>query len=1287
MDRRKRRWWTRGITWLSALVVLAAAISGLFQLAVLVAPGYGQELSVRVSAEFGRPVRIGSMQLAWRWLWPQLQLGQVDLLADDGQTALLRVERLRLGFAAADLLRGELVPARIDLSGLDLELDLDAEGQLRLRGFDEQQKPPELRPLLRQLRRFERLRAERVSLRIHDLRKPGAVWRAQLSRADLRLNQGAEEGFELRLDAEAPGVLAEHLKLRVGMSGAYDQPEQWSGRWTLDADGLAPAPGLLARLPRPLPLRLGQARLSASGDWQPSALGDSRLRLQAEELRLGGAQPLRWQALDLQLDYQPKPGGGELRWQGPVLTGVRGAWPASAGGRIAWQRSGAEGAPRLEGGTDFLRLDDLAPWLALLAGPDAALKPAQLASLRGDLRELEGRYQALPQASPHYALAAELDGVGYGLAGGPGLAGLSGRLSADESGGQWALRGNQARLLLPAAFAAPIGFDQLSASLRWNREESGWRLRSPDLAWRLLGSEAHAELDLRLPPEGGPQLKLKAQLKAADAARLKPLMPLNWGPSLRAWLERALVRVRVPQAELLIDGPLADFPFHQRPTGRWSLNLEVADARLDYQQDWPAVDRLRAQLKFAGNGLWFEAEKGIISGVAVQGASGHIENFASSPLVIDGRTRGEAAAYYDFLRGSPLAQRLAGLVGHTQGEGPVDTELHLEIPLHSNLGQHQVANGTVLLANNRLRVSGLDEPIEAVNGRIQFGARVSAGQLSAQFYGQPVQADIVVNGEGSDELQARYRVDYDQPQGVAAHYVPAWVLDRLDGASDWTVSLPLGGPHAGQVSLASALQGAVSRLPVPLAKGAEESLSLRLGLYSDDSTPLRLQLEAPGRIGLALRFAREAGEMKARGVGIRLGGGGEAQAPAQDGISLNGRAEQLDIAAWLGLMGVSNESGLPFLGADFSLARLQGLGYELPEVAIKASRSGNGDWRALLDGAHASGSLDWQTGGSGLLRGRFQRLGLQPLPATPKTGGEAAVEPARDPSRLPTVDLDVAALQVGGEDFGRFQMLSERLPGGQRLSRLSAEGGRLKLRGEGEWRRQQGQSTARAKFELDSGDLAASLRGLGFAQTLSGDGHFEADLGWPASASGLSWTQARGPVRLKVKDGALRAVDPGGTARVLGLLNFYALPRRLTLDFRDVTSKGLNFSAVEGHFQLADGDARTEDLVIRSPSLRMELKGRVGLAARDYDQRVTVYPDVSGISLGALLLGGASLATGPLLPLMAVIANQVIDKPLGEVTQLDYRLTGSWDNPEIKRVDDNSRPAAAAPAPASGGRP
>jgi uncharacterized protein YhdP len=206
-------------------------------------------------------------------------------------------------------------------------------------------------------------------------------------------------------------------------------------------------------------------------------------------------------------------------------------------------------------------------------------------------------------------------------------------------------------------------------------------------------------------------------------------------------------------------------------------------------------------------------------------------------------------------------------------------------------------------------------------------------------------------------------------------------------------------------------------------------------------------------------------------------------------------------------------------------------------------------------------------------------------------------------------------------------------------------------------------------------EIATLLRTFGYTPNLDAKaGRFKTAVNWAPAEGGIDWEQAQGTVHLEFENGQLRAVEPGA-GRVLGLMNIFALPRRLTLNFRDVVSKGLGFDKISGDFELRDGNATTQNLRVAGPSVRMDVRGRIGLAARDYDQVVTVYPDVSGgVTLGAVLLGG------PIAGAVALIAQEVLNKPLNQVTQLSYRVTGSWDNPQV--TQGPAAPAADPQPPA-----
>ena len=349
-------------------------------------------------------------------------------------------------------------------------------------------------------------------------------------------------------------------------------------------------------------------------------------------------------------------------------------------------------------------------------------------------------------------------------------------------------------------------------------------------------------------------------------------------------------------------------------------------------------------------------------------------------------------------------------------------------------------------------------------------------------------------------------------------------------------------------------------------------------------------------------------------------------------------------------------------------------------MRIEARRE-YGGYVAELRGPGTEGRARMSTKGDALT-GRFSALRLLPLPKQPTAVAAAeADEVPLDPRDAPTLDLAVEALEIGGRSFGALSLASDRSGNGQTLRQFTLKGGIASLDASGEWRRAGGLTEARSKFLLASDDLAGTLEALGFAPNISGrDAKIEGELTWPAAARGFDWAQGRGTVALQVESGALRTVDPGGGGRVLGLFNFYALPRRLTLDFGDVVSQGLGFDRIEGTFALANGVAHTDNLTVRGPSVKIDVHGDVGLAAQNYNQIITVTPNTSGLTFGALLLGGASALAAPVLPIIAVIANQVIDKPLAQVTQISYGLTGSWEDPAIRKIEPAAEPPKPEPA-------
>ncbi len=209
---------------------------------------------------------------------------------------------------------------------------------------------------------------------------------------------------------------------------------------------------------------------------------------------------------------------------------------------------------------------------------------------------------------------------------------------------------------------------------------------------------------------------------------------------------------------------------------------------------------------------------------------------------------------------------------------------------------------------------------------------------------------------------------------------------------------------------------------------------------------------------------------------------------------------------------------------------------------------------------------------------------------------------------------------------------------------------------------------------------------LGFPGIIDG-GQTTADFDaiWPGPPSSFAMSKLEtGAITLKVAEGRILEVKPG-VGRIFGLLSLSEIPRRLTLDFSDFFQSGLGFNSITGTFGLDNGNAYTSDLVIKSPAADITITGRTGLRAKDYDQEMVVSPHT-----GATLPLVGAIAAGPVGAAAGLVLQGMLGKPIGKATGSHYKVTGSWEKPDITAVVKETphtahhpaKPADATPQPA-----
>jgi len=195
----------------------------------------------------------------------------------------------------------------------------------------------------------------------------------------------------------------------------------------------------------------------------------------------------------------------------------------------------------------------------------------------------------------------------------------------------------------------------------------------------------------------------------------------------------------------------------------------------------------------------------------------------------------------------------------------------------------------------------------------------------------------------------------------------------------------------------------------------------------------------------------------------------------------------------------------------------------------------------------------------------------------------------------------------------------------------------------------------------DSGQLLTRLGTPGAIR--DGEGRLEGEVSWQGSPITLDYASMSGKMNLSIDKGQFLKTEPGA-ARLLGVLNLQALPRRLTLDFSDLFSEGFAFDFVRGDVRIEQGVALTNNLQMKGVVAGALIEGRADLVRETQDLKVVVVPEINA--------GTASLymaTINPLVGLTSYLAQMVLSKPLVRAGTTEFHVDGTWADPRVTKVD------------------
>jgi len=1251
----------------ATLVIVLALLIGLVRLMLPLLPQYQQEVRTAAAAATGFDVQFQQLSASWPLRGPELVLYGVQVLDPVTAESIATAEQVAVGVDLVRLLmERQLVPNSLGVIGSTLDIDREPDGQINLQGrpLASYQLPPRETPMPELI--DLRVRLENIDLRYSDANPLTQALQGSLDWLDFDYSEaGVQAEGLLVLSGEQSG----RVSLSIGGKGRLlgDDADPLAADWriSIEGDDLQLAPLVLLALGMETPLSAAEgsislaARLSAG---KPQALL-GELDLRGLEFRNQGELVEKIDLLAGRFEWESNDAGWLLGGTDLRIGRAGRLWPRSEL-TLTCEPNAAADEQVCDGSASFIRLDDI---YALARGFASAPSRADLLprDLRGELKDVSLALRLPDSAVPQFQLSLNFQDLGMvdGL-GGITVAGLAGELVADQAGGRLELASTVTDWALPDLLPGPIQTNELTGLLVWRVTENGLRVLSDSVRLSAEDLSATSRFELSVPGDGSSAfLDLDAQLSSPDAPGILRYVPLRrFPPGVSAWLERAIVSGRIEDSSIRWRGPLRAFPY-ERGEGVFRVDLAIADAVLNYADQWPRIEGLTADLVFDGVSLYSPQNRGRLAGMQLENEDVRFEDLRTGKLDISIEQPTQLSAIRELLLATPVADTLGPVLESTSGSGLVNARVDLLLPVLKPSDYR--LDGRFTTGDSQLAFEGLAFGFEQLDGELRLqNTKLSAEALKGRLLGEPFVASL----QPIDDEDAPY-----SHQAVITGSTPLrrWFetlglpqAEALSGPAQWQARLmvPRAGENSGpfQVQVTSALLGVTSSLPPPVGKTADEEAPLDVTLRLVDAGVL----EVDGRLrdDLAFIFRLESAESGWRVErGAVHAGIGPALLPVLPGIEASGRLSVLRVADWLPTIDTGAEQRLEsvYREAALSVDELVVLGQRFPDAELLATRQTD-SWRIAIDAPWALGTLQLPDSATPArpLQLQLDRLWLLET--------EAGSTESYDPRTVPPLGIEVGDFRIGSLEFGSLSTMVLPDSEGASASSIEMDGGSFTIAGEAQWRVVDGQvekQLSRLQGEMRSTDIKSTLKSLGYQPLMQGDSlRVTSELTWPGPPSADFLSQVSGQVRVRIKEGALLEVEPGG-GRVLGILSVASLPRRLALDFRDVFDEGLSFDVLEGDFTLENGDAYTCNLGLQGAVADLGIVGRSSLRDQDYDQLAVVRPHVSNV----LALGGAVVG-GPAVGGAMLLISRIFRKPLSQIGESYYEIKGPWDEPQIAKI-------------------
>ena len=791
---------------------------------------------------------------------------------------------------------------------------------------------------------------------------------------------------------------------------------------------------------------------------------------------------------------------------------------------------------------------------------------------------------------------------------------------------------------------------------------------------------------------------------------------------LKKWWSRAFLSGSLSNGRARFQGR-ASFAAMDAGKTTFDLQADFDGVDIDYglPRQWPKITQGKGKLQIKNDLLTIKSTDARFGGADVSQLMLSIASLYKPKLVlnVDGKFTQQLDKVVDFIFRPPFVakEKHPKVLPLNVQSGTADVDISVQIPLNEVTkatvqGSADIKGGLAILPG--------DVALQDVNGVINFTEKtVSSDIVKARFLGGETVATIETM-ESSQPLKVIVKANGIASVDLLKPWVGEHLLTVLDGSAPWQGDVVIDGAD---VSLygRSNLQGVSVNTPEPLAKVRDQQREMALfmnfaggkqlpSLRLDYADVLHVDMRATQKNGSLLDQALiQMGDSIASGGSSILAKGSEllkdttlsntdaslgkgfssiqrALLPhsfssangssstygyLKEGVNFDIRHDDINLDDWLKAViklaqyeseNVSNNSA--FLDAMRSInivsesPILLNCGFD--ELDISLVSADGASWVGRINSENASGTMQLNPRDNAY---KFDLSRFNLINQINEGGEPSDVDYTLGTENYPSVELVVNDFEFTGKKFGRLELVGKAGVDAWVLEKFEMQRNGVKTTGKGKWVNQADTgSLSSFDFETNIAEAETALGDFSLEGFIKkGNGTIVANINWIGAPHEFDYSRLNGEFDLRVQDGELVKVEPGG-GQLLGLLNFNAVARRLTFDFRDVFSSGLSFDRMQYSGLLADGKVLMRDAYIFTPAVFVRMEGQVDLVDEMIDMEVHISPELGGNI--ALLSALANPAAGAVV----FLTQRVFKDQLRDNNFISFRALGSWEDFELERL-------------------